>query len=46
METSTSDDENDDPEIDSETADPLWEPEQLKQNYEKMADDDVTSTKL
>lgn len=44
METYAANDENDELEIDSETADSLWEPEQLKRKYDKTADDDDNMT--
>ncbi len=33
------------PENDSDDVDPLWEPEQLKRDYEKTADDDDNLTR-
>ena len=33
------------PENDSDDVDPLWEPEQLKREYDKTADDDDNLTR-
>ena len=42
MDTYTYDSEEDEQENDSDNVDPVWEPEKLRKEYEKTADDDDT----